>query len=61
VVKNSRQRLGAWGEGVAAQYLSERGYTILGRNIRTPYGEIDIVARQEEDRILSTGSLCLWK
>ena len=28
-------------------YLSERGYTILSRNARTTYGEIDLVAHQE--------------
>lgn len=39
------QRVGAWGEEVAAAWLAKRGYEIIGRNIRTPYGEIDIVAR----------------
>jgi putative endonuclease len=38
------QKVGAWGEGVAAQYLEKRNYTIVARNVRTPYGEIDIVA-----------------
>jgi putative endonuclease len=46
-MKNSRQALGKWGEDLAAGYLSERGYTILGRNIRTAYGELDLVAHQE--------------
>ncbi len=41
------QRIGKWGEEAAAAYLVERGYEILARNTRTPYGEIDIVARQE--------------
>ena len=40
------QKIGAWGEGVAAKYLEDHKYTILGRNIRTPYGEIDIVAKK---------------
>lgn len=40
------QRLGQWGETTAAAYLSRRGYEILARNTRTPYGEIDIIARQ---------------
>jgi putative endonuclease len=40
------QRIGQWGEEIAAQYLTAEGCEILGRNIRTPYGEIDIVARQ---------------
>lgn len=41
----SRKNLGQWGEKVAAKYMDERGYTLLGKNIRTPYGEIDLVFR----------------
>ena len=40
------QRIGKWGEDTAADYLTERGCEIIARNARTPYGEIDIVARQ---------------
>jgi putative endonuclease len=41
-----RQFLGRWGETLAAEYLQQRGYTILERNVRTPYGEIDLVASE---------------
>jgi len=40
------QRIGKWGEDTAAEYLTQRGYEIMARNVRTPYGEIDIVTRQ---------------
>ncbi|HXD10067.1 MAG TPA: YraN family protein [Anaerolineales bacterium] len=40
------QRIGKWGESTAAEYLTQHGYEIMERNIRTPYGEIDIIARQ---------------
>jgi putative endonuclease len=40
------QRIGKWGEDAVAGYLAGRGYEILARNARTPYGEIDIVTRQ---------------
>lgn len=40
------KRVGAWGEETAAAWLTERGFEITGRNVRTPYGEIDIVARK---------------
>ena len=33
---------------MAAQYLQERGYRILARNVQTPHGEIDLVAYKEE-------------
>jgi putative endonuclease len=39
------QRLGRWGEALAADYLSRLGYQILECNARTRYGEIDLVAR----------------
>ena len=45
---NDRQALGKWGENFAADYLMARGYTIMGRNVRTSYGEIDVIARQED-------------
>jgi putative endonuclease len=41
-------QIGAWGEQTAADWLIERGYQILARNIRTPYGEIDIVAQKDD-------------
>lgn len=37
--------LGERGENVAARFLQRAGYKILGRNYRTPVGEIDIIAR----------------
>jgi putative endonuclease len=40
------QRVGKWGEDTVAAYLAKRGYEIISRNTRTPYGEIDIVAKQ---------------
>jgi putative endonuclease len=42
-MKTARQSLGRWGEELAAGYLGERGYSIIERNRRTPYGEIDLV------------------
>jgi putative endonuclease len=38
------QLIGKWGEQTAASYLEGKGYKILERNVRTPFGEIDIVA-----------------
>lgn len=42
------QRIGAWGEEIAAQWLAERDHQILNRNVRTPYGEIDIIAKKDD-------------
>ncbi|HEY4718897.1 MAG TPA: YraN family protein [Anaerolineales bacterium] len=45
---NQKQVLGSWGEQRAADYLQKRGYELLGRNVRSEYGEIDLLARQGE-------------
>src|SRR6266511_4096162 len=42
------QKIGKWGEDAVVAYLAERGYAIIARNARTPYGEIDIVTKQED-------------
>lgn len=42
---SGRKKLGAWGEGVAAQHLEALGYEIVSRNWRCRHGEIDLIAR----------------
>jgi len=44
---NHNQEIGKWGEQVAAEYLAQKGYSILAKNTRTPFGEIDIIAQIE--------------
>jgi putative endonuclease len=39
-----RHRLGRHGERLAAEHLARLGYTIVERNYRTRWGELDIVA-----------------
>lgn len=41
----NQQKLGKLGESLAAQYLQKCGYSIIERNFRIRYGEIDIIAR----------------
>ena len=41
-----KDQLARAGEDAAAHYLSEKGYTILHRNIRFPEGELDFVTKQ---------------
>ena len=40
-----KKNIGATGEMIAGSYLKKKGYKIIGRNIRTIFGEIDIVAK----------------
>ena len=42
----SAERRGRLGEIRAAWYLRIRGYRILDRRVRTPRGEIDLVAKR---------------
>ena len=44
---DSRQKLGRWGESVAATHLEAHGYKIIGRNWRCVHGEIDLVAETQ--------------
>lgn len=39
-----RQALGRVGEAAAVELLLRRGYTIVARNFRTSFGEIDLIA-----------------
>ncbi len=43
--------LGEAGEKMAAEYLSEEGYRIIGKNVRYPWGEIDIIARDRDELV----------
>jgi putative endonuclease len=47
-----KQRLGRWGESVAAFFLEQGGYQILERNARARPGEIDLVARHETEGLV---------
>lgn len=50
-VKGARQGLGRTGERLAAERLVEVGYRILERNVRSRYGEIDLVAEEGGDLV----------
>jgi len=43
------QILGKWGETVAAEFLQRHGYQIIDKNVRTPEGEIDLIASIENE------------
>ena len=46
-----KDRLGKAGERAAAKFLKRQGYRILHRNVKSTYGELDIVALEGGDLV----------
>ena len=44
----SKKRLGTSGEKLAVKHLKKQGWKILERNFRTPFGEVDIIAKRRD-------------
>lgn len=42
---NIKSEIGNIGEDIACKYLINRGYEVIDRNYRKPWGELDVVAR----------------
>jgi putative endonuclease len=43
-----KRMIGSIGENIAVEFLKRKGYKIVATNIRTPFGELDIIARQKD-------------
>ena len=48
MMDNWNKRIGKWGEDIAVSFLEQNGYSIIKRNFHTSFGEIDIVAAEED-------------
>ena len=40
--------VGRWAEDVAREFLVRKGFTIVARNVSYPFGEIDVVAKDDD-------------
>src|SRR3954467_15883228 len=52
---DQRRTHGELGERIAEEHLAHRGYTIVARNFRTRYGEIDLVAADSDALVFWEG------
>lgn len=43
--------MGKWGEEIAANYLSGKGFEVLDLNVHTPYGEIDLIVKKGTEMV----------
>jgi putative endonuclease len=50
--------LGTRGERAAVRALKQRGYRVLGRNLRTPAGELDVLAEERGMLVLVEVKTC---
>jgi putative endonuclease len=46
-----RRRHGELGEKIAEEHLEHRGYSIVARNFRTRYGELDLIAADDRSLV----------
>lgn len=47
-----KSELGAKGESAACLFLERKGYRVISRNVRYPWGELDIVAKSPDGTLV---------
>jgi len=52
VKQNSKTKVGKLGEDIACEYLKKKGFTLIDRNYRRPWGEIDIIAKDSTEALV---------
>lgn len=50
--QRERITLGKLGEDIACEYLKGKGYKIIERNVRWPWGELDIICRAPDKTLI---------
>jgi putative endonuclease len=46
--RHSNQEIGRWGERVAEEFLVRKGFRLVGRNVRMPSGEVDLIVENKD-------------
>ncbi len=47
-----KSELGTKGESAGCLFLERKGYKVFGRNVRYPWGELDIVAKSPDETLV---------
>jgi putative endonuclease len=47
MLRSRTSQTGATGEEIASIYLTRKGFTVIERNYRKPWGEIDLIAEKD--------------
>jgi len=47
-LKDKNIQIGALGEEIASIFLGSKGFSVIGRNYRKKWGEIDVVCKKEK-------------
>jgi putative endonuclease len=50
-IPSSRKIIGQYSENLAVEHLKQKGYQLIDRNYRSPFGEIDIIMRDKKQLI----------
>lgn len=50
-MKNLNYQVGRFGENLAQQYLTKKGYKIIAANFHTRFGEIDLIAVKNQNLV----------
>lgn len=48
-MNNYKQQIGKNGEEIAREYLTKQGLTVIQNNYHTRYGEIDLIAKDQDE------------
>lgn len=48
MIEKYNQKIGKFGEDLAVNFLTKRGYKIINRNLKISYKEIDIIAEDKD-------------
>jgi putative endonuclease len=56
-----KSEIGVFGEDLTCKYLENKGYKVVDRNFRRPWGELDIIIRAPDRTLVFVEVKTLWE